>query len=276
MKLFYVIVVIGFMTLNATTLTIQTTNDNYCFNLGDIAQISFDGTFTDEDIENISSNPSIFNLINYPNPFTPNNQRSIRETNIKFSLKNSGKTSVDIFNLKGQKVVKKPKNIYSDKFPKLACNSCYAAQNCPDFEADMVCAYNKMFKRFDSRRMSDVIEAMQGMANLNLERMQRLMMFEVLDGGMLDGNLTALIDQNMRLLMGMKNLYDKSGDEVLRQTKTFKADGTVQETTELQNPQSGGILEKLFSSNLKPKEAEKSEDIKKEEAIDIDVILVED
>lgn len=178
--------------------------------------------------------------------------------------------------LKGQKVVKKPKNIYSDKFPKLACNSCYAAQSCPDFEADMVCAYNKMFKRFDSRRMSDVIEAMQGMANLNLERMQRLMMFEVLDGGMLDGNLTALIDQNMRLLMGMKNLYDRSGDEVLRQTKTFKADGTVQETTELQNPQSGGILEKLFSSNLKPKEAEKSEDIKKEEAIDIDVILVED
>lgn len=149
--------------------------------------------------------------------------------------------------LKGQKKVKKPKNIYSDKYPKLVCDTCYAAQTCPQFKAGYVCAFNKMFKRFDTRNMDDIIEAMQGMVNLNLERMQRLAIFEMLDGGMPDANLSAMIDQNMRLLINLKQLYDATTPEVLKHTKVVRADGTVEEVTTVNtNPQSGGILEKLF------------------------------
>lgn len=162
--------------------------------------------------------------------------------------------------LKGQTRVRKPKNLYSDKFPKLACDTCYAGGTCTEYEAGMVCAFNKMFKRFDSRNMVDVIESMQGMVNLNLERMQRLMVFEVLDGGMIDGNLSALIDQNMRLMNNLKNMYEYSSPEVLRQTKVVRADGTTEESTEIQNPSSGGILEKLFSSPAPAKQENHNDD----------------
>lgn len=149
--------------------------------------------------------------------------------------------------IKGQKKVKKPKNIYSDKFPKLVCNTCYASQNCPEFKEGYVCAYNKMFKRFDCRNTEDILQAMQGMVNMNMERMQRVAIFEMLDGGMPDGNLTAMIDQNMRLMMNMKQVMQQQ--EVVRQTRVVTADGTTTETTQVNSTQPG-ILERLFMSNL--------------------------
>lgn len=145
--------------------------------------------------------------------------------------------------LKGQKKVKKPKNVYSEKYPKLVCNTCYAAQNCPEFKEGYVCAFNKMFKRFDCRNTEDILDAMQGMVNMNMERMQRVAIFEMLDGGMPDGNLTAMIDQNMRLMMNMKQVMQQQ--EVLRQTRIVTADGTTTETTQVQSSQPG-ILERLF------------------------------
>ena len=149
--------------------------------------------------------------------------------------------------LKGQKKVRKPKNIYSEKYPKLVCNTCYASQNCPEFKEGYVCAFNKMFKRFDCRNTEDILEAMQGMVNMNMERMQRVAIFEMLDGGMPDGNLTAMIDQNMRLMMNMKQVMQQQ--EVVRQTRVVTADGTTTETTQVNSSQPG-ILERLFMSNL--------------------------
>lgn len=160
--------------------------------------------------------------------------------------------------LKGQKKVLKPKQIYSEKYPKLACSSCYSAQTCPEYKDGYVCAFNKMFKRFDTRNMGDIIEAMQGMVGLNLERMQRVAIFEMLDGGLPNGTLTNMIDQNIRLLSNLKVMYQTDGEEVLRHTKTVKADGTVEESTSIKNPSSGGVLERLFSASVAKKETEES------------------
>ena len=66
--------------------------------------------------------------------------------------------------VKGQKAVRKPKKMYSKKYPKFACDTCYAAAKCPDYKQGYVCAYQKMFNRFDTRDMGDIITAMQGMA----------------------------------------------------------------------------------------------------------------
>jgi hypothetical protein len=148
--------------------------------------------------------------------------------------------------LKGQKKVRKRKNIYSEKYPKLICSTCYAAQTCPEYKDGYVCAYNRMFKRFDCRNPNDIIEAIQGMINLNMERMQRTAIFEMLDGGMPDGNVTNFIDQNVKLLTTLKTMY-KNDSELMKHTRTINADGSMQETTSIKQG-GGGIIEQMLKS----------------------------
>lgn len=149
--------------------------------------------------------------------------------------------------LKGQVAVRKPKRVYSKKFPKFACDTCYAAAKCPEYKPGYVCAYHKMFNKFDTRNMADIIQSMQGMVEHNMARMQRAMVMEVLNGT-IDPQVTSFIDQNMRLMTTLKQMYESGSQEVLRQTRVVRADGTKEETTQITNPQSGGILERLFGS----------------------------
>lgn len=149
--------------------------------------------------------------------------------------------------VKGQQLVRKPKKVYSNKYPKFACDTCYAAAKCPEYKAGYVCAYQKMFNRFDTRDMADIIQALQGMVEHNMTRMQRAMVMEVLNGT-IDPQVTAFIDQNMRLMTMLKQMYECGSPEVLRQTRVVRADGTQEETTQITNPQSGGILERLFGN----------------------------
>lgn len=150
--------------------------------------------------------------------------------------------------LKGQRQVLKPKKMYSKKFPKLACDTCYAAQKCPEYKAGYACAYNKIFDKFDTRDMGDIIQAMQGIVDFSLGRLQRNMMFEMLNGGLPDPNVSAMMDQSMRYLAQLKSMYENGNTEVLRQTKILRSDGSQETTTQITNPQSGGILEKIFGN----------------------------
>lgn len=153
--------------------------------------------------------------------------------------------------LKGQKKVRKPKNIYSELYPKLACDTCYKAGDCPQYKPGYVCAYHKLFKRFDSRNIADVFDAMSSMINMNLERLQFARMMEIMDGGMITPEVSALIDQNMKLLATMKDLMDNTPRTILSQKRVVKSDGTEEVYTEVNtNPQEGGILAKLFESKL--------------------------
>lgn len=159
--------------------------------------------------------------------------------------------------IKGQKKVRKPKSVYSDKYPKLACDTCYKSGDCPDYRPGYVCAFHKMFKRFDTRDLNDVVDAMQSMANSNLERMQRAMMFEIMDGGMVTPEVTGLIDQNMRLLSQMKELLTYAPKTVLQQKRIVREDGTEETITQMNvNPSQGGILSKIFGGNAPSKEEE--------------------
>ena len=119
------------------------------------------------------------------------------------------------------------------------------------------------------------------MVSMNLERMQRGAIFEMLDGGLPDGNLTGMIDQNMRLLANLKQMYEYGSPEVLRKTTVMRADGSSEETTQITNPQEGGILERLFSMQTKPHEMEDEEDGRNKPREDIvdeeeDIIEVEE
>lgn len=158
--------------------------------------------------------------------------------------------------LKGQKAVRKPKKVYSKKYPKFACDTCYAAQKCPEYKAGYVCAYNDMFNRFDTRSMGDIIQAVQGIVEHNMARMQRAMIMEVMNGT-IDPVTSQLMDTNIRYMQMLKQMYEFGSPEVLRQTHIIRADGSEEKTTSITNPQSGGILERLFGGMAKddtPKE----------------------
>ena len=162
--------------------------------------------------------------------------------------------------VKGQQAVRKPKKVYSKKFPKFACDTCYAAAKCPEYKSGYVCAYNKMFNRFDTRSMADVIQAVQGIVEHNMARMQRAMIMEVMNGT-IDPVTSQLMDTNIRYMQMLKQMYETGSPEVLRQTHIIRADGSEERTTSITNPQSGGILEKLFGSLAANSPEEKDDDI---------------
>lgn len=149
--------------------------------------------------------------------------------------------------IKGQKQVLKPKKMYSNKYPKLACDSCVNAQRCPEYKAGYACAYNKMFERYNTRDMGDIIQAMQGIADYSMIRLQRGMLIETMQGGGIpDPNVTSMMNQTMGLFTQLQRMYEVGNQEVIRQTKVLRADGTQEMTTQVSNPQRGGILEKIF------------------------------
>lgn len=161
--------------------------------------------------------------------------------------------------LKGQKAVARPKKLYSKKYPKLACDTCFNAQKCPEYKAGYACAYNKMFDRFDTRDMGDIIQAMQGIVDYSLTRLQRGMLTETLEGGLPDANVTNMMNQSMGYLAQLQKMYEYGSQEVLKQTKIMRADGSQEITTQLSNPQQGGILAKIFGDMGTPEEKDKQD-----------------
>lgn len=171
--------------------------------------------------------------------------------------------------VKGQIAVRKPKKVYSKKYPKLACDTCFAAAKCPEYKSGYVCAYNKMFNRFDTRDMGDIIQSMQGIVEYNMSRMQKAMIFETLNGT-IDPQVSQLMDTNIRYMQMLKQMYENGSSEVLKQTKVVRADGTEETTTSITNPQSGGIMEKLLGSMMKPNDNnEETSNTNEEKIIDV-------
>ena len=152
----------------------------------------------------------------------------------------------------GKKQVGRPKKIYSDKYPKFNCDNCFQAAKCEHYKPGHICIYNKLFKRFDTRNATDIIQAMQSLVDFNLERTQRAMIMEMMSG-MIDPNVTGLVNQNMSLLTNLNRLYETSNPEILRQTRVIRSDGTQEDTLEVTNPSQGSILEKMFR-NIKHKD----------------------
>lgn len=170
--------------------------------------------------------------------------------------------------IKGQKQVLKPKKLYSNKYPKMACDSCINAQKCPEYKAGYACAYNKMFERFNTRDMGDIIQAMQGITEFSLVRLQRGMLTETMEGGLPDPNVTNMMNQTMGLLSQLQRMYETGSQEVIRQTKIMRADGTQEMTTQVSNPQRGGILSQIFGDMGSNKEDDKDSG-NKDDIIDV-------
>jgi len=166
--------------------------------------------------------------------------------------------------LKGNTLVRNRKKIYSDLMPKLSCDTCIKAGGCPDYSPGFVCAYNSLFKRFDTRNKADVYDAITTMVEANLERLQRQMIFEMLDGGVADPTVTAMIEQNIKLLSLINNM-EQQGNRITAQRKTVMDSTGKVETVETvtSNPQEGGILSRIFGGTMgqPPMQTFKDDDI---------------
>lgn len=163
--------------------------------------------------------------------------------------------------LKGQRKVARPKKMYSNKYPKMSCDTCVNAQTCPEYKAGYVCAYNKMFERYNTRDMGDVIQAMQGIADYSLIRLQRAMINETMNGGLPDPAVSQMMNQAMSLMAQMQRMYESGSQEVIKQTKVVRSDGTQEMTTQVSNPQAGGILERIFGDMGSNNNSGKDDDI---------------
>lgn len=171
--------------------------------------------------------------------------------------------------VKGQQKVRKPKNVYSELYPKLVCDTCYKSGDCPQYKAGYVCAFDKALKKFDTRNLDDVMDIMHSMVNMNIQRMQRAMMFENMDGGMVTPEVSGLIDQNMRLLLKIKEMQKQSPETILSQRKVINADGSQQVDTQMSvNPQSGGVLSQIFGTGNSSNKSEEDDKVVEAEIIE--------
>ena len=105
--------------------------------------------------------------------------------------------------------------------------------------------------------MSDIIQSVQGIVEYNMARMQKSMIMETLNG-VIDPVTTQLMDSNIRYMQMLKQMYETGSPEVMRQTKVLRADGTQETTTSITNPQSGGIMEKLFGKMMQSNDTDES------------------
>ena len=64
-----------------------------------------------------------------------------------------------------------------------------------------------MFNRFDTRSMADIIQAVQGIVEHNMARMQRAMIMEVMNGT-IDPVTSQLMDTNIRYMQMLKQMYE--------------------------------------------------------------------
>jgi hypothetical protein len=80
-------------------MTIRTADGTiHAFAVEDIEELTFDGVLTLEDGKNLAALLNNFSLLqNYPNPFNPT-------TTIEYTLANSGRGSITVYNMLGQKV----------------------------------------------------------------------------------------------------------------------------------------------------------------------------
>ena len=147
----------------------------------------------------------------------------------------------------GQKTVRKPKKLLTKStMPRLSCNNCYASQNCPKYSPGYVCAYNKVFHKFDSRKTEDIMDALGAITEETLARAQRQLFFEELDGGMADDNTSKLMDTAFKYLQTMHSLQNP---RTAVQQVRISPNGAVEQTTvSHESVGGGGILEKLFST----------------------------
>ncbi len=153
--------------------------------------------------------------------------------------------------LKGIKTVKKQKKLSNKALPRLSCDRCVMATNCPEYQAGYICAYDKMFRRFNTRDVEDVKQGLTAIADLALERAQKAFMQETAMGGVPTKATSSALRDAWDYLSKLKELENETltgNPVVVSQTKI--RGGVVEQTTvKGANPGKDSLLAKIFLNN---------------------------
>ena len=147
------------------------------------------------------------------------------------------------------------------------CDSCYMSDKCPLFKRGFVCGIE-----WGDNKPNTPTEYMDFLLNTQYERVKRASVFEKIDGGVPDANLSAEMDR----LTDFLNIKDNMGRD--RLSINVEASGAAQ-------PGGGGILAKLFGGGgssqpaieskptimLPAEEAEYVEEVKEPEKVKVKI-----
>lgn len=147
------------------------------------------------------------------------------------------------------------------------CDSCYMSDKCPLFKRGFVCGIE-----WGDNKPNTPTEYMDFLLNTQYERVKRASVFEKIDGGVPDANLSAEMDR----LTDFLNIKDNMGRD--RLSINVEASGAPQ-------PGGGGILAKLFGGGgssqpaieskptimLPAEEAEYVEEVKEPEKVKVKI-----
>lgn len=119
------------------------------------------------------------------------------------------------------------------------CDSCYMSDKCPLFKRGYVCGI-----KWDTNKPKTPMEFMDFLISVQYERVKRTSVFEKIDGGVPDANLSSEMDR----LTDYINTKDNMGRDKL--SISLEASGPARS-------EGGGILSKIFGGGAAPAVAAK-------------------
>ncbi len=154
--------------------------------------------------------------------------------------------------LKGIKSLRKQKKISTRMMPRWSCDRCVIAMNCPEYEAGKMCAYDKQFRKFNTRNVEDVMDGMTAIANVAIERAMKAFMQETAMGGTPTKTTSNALKDAWDYLERLRAITNEVNGSPLTVSKTKVGNGMVEHTVVSgSNPQDGGLLAKIFLSDDK-------------------------
>lgn len=141
-----------------------------------------------------------------------------KETSSEVTKENAEEISHDVIETTGQEVIKRDSILDMSKTHniKVTCDNCYIGDRCPMYKPGHDCAYT--FGE-EVKTPEDLVDMMQKLLGLEGERVFRTAMFEKMDGGYVDENVSKEIASYFNLVGQMKDILDD------RDTVTIKAKG---------------------------------------------------
>lgn len=100
--------------------------------------------------------------------------------------------------------------LYSKKMPALSCDACPIAGQCYMYRQGHVCAFDKEFKKLKVNTVEDAKDAMVAIVNTDLERLQRQLLFETVQGGVANTDTSNLVQQVFTRAERVKALMQES------------------------------------------------------------------
>jgi len=104
--------------------------------------------------------------------------------------------------------------LLKDKLSALACHTCSINAECQYAKPGYLCYYKPAFQTFSTRRVEDTLEALQYLADKNIERAIRAVLFEEVQlGGQVDPQTSAVMSQAFGQLKELRELQRETSPD---------------------------------------------------------------